>query len=113
VTTVTPDKPAPGLILHDRYRISSRLAEAGWDVYEAIDLRLRNVVAVKHLTLSGLDADQAFECEAALLASLRHAALPVVIDYFTHPMGRFFVMQYIGTFSCTAERPRRPVITPQ
>lgn len=64
-------------------------------VYEAIDLRLRNVVAVKQMTAAGFEADQAFEREAALLASLRHACLPVVIDYFIDQMGRFFVMQYI------------------
>ena len=64
-------------------------------VYEAVDLRLRNTVAVKQMTSGSAQANLAFEREARLLAALRHPALPVVIDYFADATGQFLVMQYI------------------
>ncbi len=64
-------------------------------VYEAIDRRLRNNVALKLMTAGGADAGRAFEQEAQLLASLRHAGLPAVIDYFIEDECRWLVMQYI------------------
>ena len=64
-------------------------------VYEAVDARLENTVAVKQITMHGLVAASAFEQEARLLAGLRHPALPVVIDHFTDARGQFLVMQYI------------------
>ncbi len=87
---------SPGTLLHERYRITRPIGEGGMGaVYEAIDSRLQNMVAVKQMTVSGLDADRAFKHEAELLAGLRHPALPVVIDYFVGADGRFLVMQYI------------------
>ncbi|HEY2773680.1 MAG TPA: serine/threonine-protein kinase, partial [Candidatus Binatia bacterium] len=86
----------PGTVLHDRYHILRPIGKGGMGaVYEAIDLRLHNTVAVKHTTAEGPGIDQAFEREAQLLAALRHPALPVVIDYFVETQGRFLVMQYI------------------
>src|SRR4029079_14642761 len=38
---------------------------------------------------------KAFEREARLLNRLRHAALPVVFDYFFEGDGQFLVMQFI------------------
>src|SRR5262247_936014 len=64
-------------------------------VYEAVDTRLHNSVAVKLMTLAGAEANRAFEREATLLAALRHPALPVVIDYFVEDDRQFLVMQYI------------------
>ena len=64
-------------------------------VYEAVDTRLRNTVAVKQLEIAGAAADRAFEREAQLLAGLRHPVLPVVIDYFSAASDAFLVMQYI------------------
>jgi serine/threonine protein kinase len=82
--------------LHDRYRILRSIGSGGMGaVYEAVDLRLRNTVAVKQLSLGGEAADRAFEREAQLLAGLRHAILPVVIDYFADQGDRYLVMQYI------------------
>jgi serine/threonine protein kinase len=85
-----------GTILHERYRIRRVIGGGGMGrVYEAVDLRLRNVVAVKQMTAEGGEADRAFEHEASLLASLRHSSVPVVIDYFVEENGRFLVMQFI------------------
>jgi serine/threonine protein kinase len=76
-------------------------------VYEALDLRLRNTVAVKQLTAEGGDAERAFEQEASILASLRHSALPAVIDYFTEHQASFLVMQYIDGEDLEELRRRR------
>ena len=85
-----------GTVLHGRYRIVREIGHGGMGaVYEAIDSRLQNTVAVKECRLPGVDADRAFEREAKLLAALRHPALPVVIDYFVEGKAQFLVMQFI------------------
>ena len=85
-----------GTVLHGRYRIAREIGHGGMGaVYEAIDARLQNTVAVKECRLPGVDADRAFEREAKLLAALRHPALPVVIDYFVEGEAQFLVMQFI------------------
>jgi serine/threonine protein kinase len=85
-----------GSQLHDRYRVLRRIGRGGMGtVYEAVDTRLRNTVAVKQLEIAGAAADRAFEREAQLLAGLRHPVLPVVIDYFSAAHDAFLVMQYI------------------
>ena len=83
-------------VLHNRYHVLRPVGRGGMGaVYEAIDLRLQNTVAVKEMTATGAEADEAFRREARLLAGLRHFALPVVIDYFVQDAARFLVMQYI------------------
>lgn len=75
----------PNSILQNRYRIVRLLGKGGMGaVYEAIDQRVSCVVALKE-TLVGTDneAREAFQREAALLANLRHASLPQVMDYFS------------------------------
>ena len=85
-----------GTVLHGRYRIVREIGHGGMGaVYEAIDSRLQNTVAVKLCRLPGLDANRAFEREAKLLASLRHPSLPVVIDYFVDGEAQYLVMQFI------------------
>ena len=64
-------------------------------VYQATDMRLRSTVALKETLVEGDAFRKAFEREAHLLASLRHAALPVVSDHFNEGEGQFLVMQYI------------------
>jgi serine/threonine protein kinase len=83
-------------LLNGRYHVLRPVGRGGMGaVYEAIDLRLRNTVAVKQMTAEGQEARQAFEREARLLAALRHRALPVVIDYFLEDESCFLVMQFI------------------
>lgn len=87
----------PNSILQDRYRIVRLLGKGGMGaVYEAIDQRVSCVVALKE-TLVGTnnEAREAFQREAALLANLRHASLPKVMDYFSEANGEFLVMEYI------------------
>ena len=85
-------------ILQNRYRIVRQLGAGGMGtVYEAIDQRVSCVVALKQ-TLLGTNAEarEAFQREAALLANLRHASLPKVMDYFGEGDGEFLVMEYIA-----------------
>jgi serine/threonine protein kinase len=64
-------------------------------IYEAIDQRLGNRVALKQTLVSGTQLDKAFEREAKLLARLHHPVFPTVSDYFADGEGQFLVMQFI------------------
>ncbi len=64
-------------------------------VYEAIDTRLGIRVALKESFASGGELRNQFEREARLLASLRHAALPRVTDYFIEGDHSFLVMEFV------------------
>ncbi|HEX8096445.1 MAG TPA: glycine betaine ABC transporter substrate-binding protein [Pyrinomonadaceae bacterium] len=83
-------------ILQNRYMVVRPIGKGGMGtVYLARDQRLRCTVALKE-TLFGDDSlRQAFEHEAELLANMRHAALPKVIDHFVEGSGQFLVMEYI------------------
>ncbi len=88
---------APDTILQNRYRIIRRLAQGGMGaVYEAKDLRLGPLVALKELLLYDQVLRHAFEREARVLAHLRHPALPNVIDHFVEGQGQYLVMEYIA-----------------
>src|SRR5262245_46246484 len=93
---------APDTLIQQRYRIVRLIGQGGMGaVYQAVDQRLGNVVALKQ-TLVSDGAEQhaaalrrAFEREARLLAGLRHPALPRVSDYFADDTGQFLVMEFI------------------
>ena len=86
----------PETLLHNRYRIVRAVGQGGMGtVYEAVDTRLDSTVALKQTLVRGEQWDAAFAREARLLSSLRHAALPVVSDYFAEGEGHFLVMQFI------------------
>ena len=86
----------PNTLLQNRYLIVRRLGEGGMGaVYEATDQRFDSTVAIKEMLVSAPELQKAFEREARLLNTLRHAALPVVMDYFAERDGHFLVMQYI------------------
>ena len=85
-----------GVVIQNRYRVVRQIGQGGFGaVYEAVDLRLNNRVALKQLLLVGEEVTRAFRREAELLANLRHPALPNVMDFFTDDTGQFLVMQYI------------------
>lgn len=65
-------------------------------VYEAIDERLKSVVALKESFLETDEMRRAFEHEASLLANLRHPGLPSVTDHFVEGNVQFLVMQMIN-----------------
>lgn len=73
-------------------------------VYQAVDKNLGIIVALKHMLVDSSDlpgASQdthlhnALKREARLLATLRHPALPKVMDYFVTEAGHFLMMEYI------------------
>ena len=87
----------PDAILQNRYRIIRQLGKGGMGaVYEAVDLRLDAVVALKETFSVDDRLRRQFEQEARLLAQLHHPALPRVSDYFTEDDRAFLVMQFIG-----------------
>ena len=65
-------------------------------VYQAMDENLSCVVAVKETFAANDEQRRAFRREAELLANLSHAALPRVMDHFTHGEGQFLVMQFVA-----------------
>lgn len=75
----------PGLLLSDRYRLTSRIAVGGMgEVWAAEDTRLARTVAVKILK-SELTSDpefvDRFRSEARITASLNHPGIAQVHDY--------------------------------
>jgi serine/threonine protein kinase len=86
----------PNTIVQSRYRIIALIAQGGMGaVYEAIDARLGNTVALKQTLVADAQLRSAFEREARLLAALHHPALPVVSDHFLEGNDQFLVMQFI------------------
>src|SRR5712671_4013448 len=102
--TTLASKPAsrsptlqPNAILQGRYRIIRQLGKGGMGaVYEAVDLRLDAIVALKETFSIDERLRRQFEQEARLLAGLNHPALPRVSDYFTEGSRAFLVMQFIS-----------------
>ncbi len=87
----------PDSYLRDRYRIIAELTQGGMgSLYRGFDENLGIYVAVKeNLYLSNEYARQ-FQQEAKILASLKHEALPRVIDYFLIPnQGQYLIMDFI------------------
>jgi serine/threonine protein kinase len=87
---------APDTLVQGRYRNVRQIGQGGMGaVYQAVDQRLGNIVALKQTLVGGPQFSKAFEREARLLAMLRHPALPKVIDHFSDETGQFLVMEFI------------------
>ncbi|NNJ09779.1 protein kinase [Chloroflexales bacterium ZM16-3] len=87
----------PGTVVYDRYRVVRLMGQGGMGaVYEVVDQRLGNTLALKQMTVTGDQMKHAFEREAQLLAELRHSALPKVIDHFSIAEGTFLAMEFIS-----------------
>jgi len=87
---------APNSILRERYRIISQLGHGGMGaVYQAMDMNLNCLVAVKETFATNEEQRRAFRREAELLANLSHPTLPRVMDHFTEEEGQFLVMQFV------------------
>src|SRR5262249_38440728 len=83
-------------VLQDRYRVVKIIGHGGMGaVYEAVDLRLGNTVALKQTLFNDEELSRAFEREGRLLAGLHHPALPRVSDHFIEGDGQFIVMEFI------------------
>jgi pectin methylesterase-like acyl-CoA thioesterase len=106
----------PDTLLQGRYLIRRLIAQGGMGaVYEAVDQRLGNTVALKHILVGDTRMRKAFEREARLLAALRHPALPAVSDHFTESTNQFLVMQYIpgDDLGTMLDRKRDTFTTPE
>jgi serine/threonine protein kinase len=87
---------ATNTLLLDRYLVMHLLGQGGMGaVYKATDRKFGNTVAIKETFYSDHRLREAFALEARLLNRLRHAALPVVMDYFSEGESQYLVMQYI------------------
>ncbi len=86
----------PGDLLQGRYRVVGLLGRGGMGaVYEAVDERLGNQVALKQCSFDKPEVLRQFEREARLLAGMRHSSVTRVIDHFVENGTAFLVMEYI------------------
>lgn len=89
--------------LYGRYRLSSLLGSGGFSaVYRAQDLHDHGrEVAIKQITLHGLEADRMIEATATfnreidLLAALNHPQVPRLFDQFHDTEHWYLVLEYI------------------
>ncbi|HYN84198.1 MAG TPA: protein kinase [Pyrinomonadaceae bacterium] len=98
----------PGTLLNGRFEIVKKIGGGGMGaVYYARDKNLGDAPrAVKEMVQSNIDEQQHekaiadFKRESMLLASLEHASIPTIYDYFydeSSGLGRFYlVMKYIS-----------------
>lgn len=85
-----------GDLLQSRYRVVGLLGQGGMGaVYEAVDERLGNQIALKQCSFDRPEVLRQFEREARLLAGMRHSSLTRVIDHFVENGTAFLVMEYI------------------
>ncbi|HEX6777314.1 MAG TPA: tetratricopeptide repeat protein [Ktedonobacterales bacterium] len=100
---VTGVLPAVHPLLRGRYRVLERIGQGGFGaVYKAEDTALGNrLVAVKEMGQHGLnerdllEAQEAFQREALLLANLNHPSLPHIYEQFGEDGRSYLVMEYI------------------
>ncbi len=96
----------PNTILLARYKIDVVLGGGGQGaVYRARDLNFpdaKRMVAVKEMLVSGGDPSlrasslKTFQREANILATLAHAAIPRIYDFFDQNDRAYLVMEYIN-----------------
>jgi serine/threonine-protein kinase len=108
----------PGTLLYGRYEIVKRIGGGGMGaVYYAKDKNLGDAPrAVKEMVQTHLDESQQekavadFRRESMLLASLEHASIPTIYDYFyDEQASRFYlVMKYISGGDCLARLRNAP-----
>ncbi len=102
---------ADNTLLADRYRVLRLLWQCGIGAsYLAADIRFRNAAVVVRQTLVVSDRDdfrEAFQREAMLLNTLRHPALPRVMDSFGYRDSEFVVAEYIAGDDLATQLVRR------
>ncbi len=108
-------------LIQNRYRLLRLLGSGGFGaVYLAEDQRLGRTVAIKEIDVARLApaeraaAEQLFEQEARMLASLDHPGLTRIWDFFQHNQRAFLVMEYVPgcTLRDTLQRRGGPLDEP-
>jgi eukaryotic-like serine/threonine-protein kinase len=105
-------------VVDNKYRLERRIGTGGMGaVYEATDLRLDRVVAIKVMTgrlFGNMSALRRFEREARAAAQLQHPNIIAIYDFGTlHGGGAYLVMQRVVGRSWRAELARSGHITPK
>jgi eukaryotic-like serine/threonine-protein kinase len=97
-------------ILQDRYQLGKLLGAGGaGSTYQAIDLETKTEVAVKILSLRGIQdwkTLELFEREAKILAQLDHPQIPKYLDFFhidTEADRKFCIVQQLAPGRCLAD----------
>jgi formylglycine-generating enzyme required for sulfatase activity len=88
---------SPGQILNDRYCILKLFGQGGFGaVYQAWDINMDRLVALKENLDTTPQAQRQFYREAQILFDLSHPNLPRVMDHFVVPnQGQYLMMEYI------------------
>ncbi len=83
-------------MLNGRYQILKELGRGGFAVvYSALDVVSGQMVAVKELLDTSLEAQQQFMMEVQVLAGLDHPSVPHVRDTFVIPgVGHYLILDY-------------------
>lgn len=99
------DLLSPGTVLENRYEIQRVIGQGGMStVYAARDLRFSHVerlCAIKEMVDRARDNQTRvlrlanFEREASLLATLSHAAIPKIYDYFSNNGPIYLVLEFV------------------
>ncbi|NUU79478.1 serine/threonine protein kinase [Paenibacillus xylanilyticus] len=93
-----PARLEHGSLLGGRYRIVSILGSGGMShVYKAEDMKLPGKIWAIKESVTALPCEANMETEAALLTSLRHPRLPLIVDFFVPDEEgyTYLVMEYI------------------
>lgn len=88
---------SPTTLLNNRYLIKRTIEEGGMGImYEAEDQRLITTCAINETSCkSDHRTRMSLEREASLMGSLRHPALPKIIDYIFENDKQYLVMQFV------------------
>jgi predicted ATPase len=83
-------------LLRSYYRIERHIGQGAMGaVYQALDLRNGDQVAIKHVPNGDERLSSALDREARLLAGLRHPILAQVREYFANADGWYLVMDFV------------------
>ena len=89
-----------GTIIDDRYRVTGRIGHGGMsEVYEALDIINRRVVAVKMIREEVMKNPinfKRFQNEATIAASLRHINIVQVFDHGTIEGRPYIINEYVN-----------------